>query len=181
MEHKANDGAVAKAAGESVPPPVFMRRDAATINALAVRANEAEHGGAPLTASEKLALELAVKDGLITAEPGKLEKPAVELMAEGLRQAHEKRIEDAIAAVDELERIALEVRKVRVGPDWFDFKAKRAATAKTAELRARFDKAKAQLYGEVLRADNDQAFKAEVDEHIGSLESVFGSPFRKPE
>lgn len=176
-EHKANQDAVAKAANTPAPPPAFLRRDAAAIDALTVRANQAEQGGAPLTVSEKLALELAQKEGLISASP----EPTVrELMAEGMRKNQEKYIGEATSTVDELERISLEVRKVRVAPDWFDFKAKRAATARTAELRAEFEKLKPQLTEPFRMIDDGGAFKNEVLGHVADLESVFSSPFRKP-
>ncbi|MBE3109996.1 MAG: hypothetical protein IMZ46_05690 [Acidobacteria bacterium] len=178
-EHKANEAAVAKAANTPAQTPAFLKRDAAAIDALTARANQAEQGGAPLTVSEKLALELAQNEGLITAEKSWLEKPAKELMAEGFRQDREKHIGEATSTVDELERISLEVRKVRVAPDWFDFKAKRAATARTVELKAEFDKVKGQLL-EPFRMIDDGGFKNEVNEHIAGLEAVFEAPFRKP-
>lgn len=180
MQHKKDPAAVEKAATTAEAPiPAFLKRDDATIDALVERANKAEHGGPPLNVTDKLALELAMSEGLITAGP---EETARDLIAQGLRESDDRRVENATALVDKLEKIATEVAGVRVKPSWWSLKEKLAAEARTRELRAEFDQIAQEIFQENVRHLIDarhDAFKAALNDHVRVLKAAFDRPFRE--
>jgi len=180
LKHETDGAAVEKAAGTEAPTPAFLKRDKASIDALAERATAADRGGPALSVTDKLALELAVAEGLIKARP---EESAQELIARGIRESADRHAEAAVAGVGELEKIATQVAGVRIKPDWFSLREKLEATAKTAELRVEFDKLVWQVEKEHLNHlspdPRHDDLRKTIADHLRVLRAAFDRPFRE--